>query len=86
MWLRTGLACLDTVYCEMVPEAGAAWTLVESLALSNKNEDAFQERPFIYKANAPVDKKSPNFKRYRMSQPQMISLKSASTSTHWRAT
>ncbi len=73
---------LDTIYCDMVPEVGAAWTLVESFALSNKNEDAFQKRPF--KTNAPVDEKSPNFKSYRMSQPQMISLKSAST--HWRAT
>ncbi|CAB3988155.1 Hypothetical predicted protein [Paramuricea clavata] len=74
--------CLYSVYCDMVPETAAAWTLVESFALSHKDEDPFRKHPF--KTNAPVNKKSANFNRYRMSQPQMSSLKSVST--HWRAT
>ena len=74
--------CLDSVYCDMVPDAAEAWTLVESFALSHKDEDPFRKHPF--KTNAPVNEKSANFNRYRMSQPQMSSLKSVST--HWRAT
>jgi hypothetical protein len=66
----------------MVPDAAEAWTLVESFALSHKDEDPFRKHPF--KTNAPVNEKSANFNRYRMSQPQMSSLKSVST--HWRAT
>ncbi|XP_028411738.1 uncharacterized protein LOC114534489 [Dendronephthya gigantea] len=66
----------------MVPEVAAAWTLVESFNMSNKDEDPFRKHPL--KTNAPVNEKSPNFDRYRMSQPQMISLKAKST--HWRAT
>ena len=66
----------------MVPDAAAAWTLVESFALSHKDEDPFRKHPF--KTNAPVNEKSANFNRYRMSQPQMSGLKSLST--HWRAT
>jgi hypothetical protein len=66
----------------MVPDAAAAWTLVESFALSHKDEDPFRKHPL--KTNAPVNEKSANFNRYRMSQPQMTSLKSVST--HWRAT
>ncbi|XP_028411750.1 uncharacterized protein LOC114534498 [Dendronephthya gigantea] len=73
---------LDSVYCDMVPEVAAAWTLVESFSRANKDEDSFKKHPL--KTNAPVNEKSANFIRYRMSQPQMISLKAKST--HWRAT
>jgi hypothetical protein len=73
---------IQTVYCDMESEPGFAWTLVESFALKNKAIDQFSKRSL--KLNTPVRPKAPNWNLYRMSLPQMNSLKDLST--HWRVT
>lgn len=73
---------LITVYCDMTSEAGKAWTLVVSWAKSNKDMPEFQSKKLT--DDAPVDKRFPNWNRYRMSLSMINDL--SAQSTHWRAT
>lgn len=68
------------VYCDMTSEPRSAWTLVMSWSL--KNNQLFISTGLT--VNRPVNEKTPNWKLYRMSHAQMLSVQSQST--HWRAT
>ncbi|KAL9953433.1 hypothetical protein ACROYT_G040854 [Oculina patagonica] len=71
-----------TVYCDMETEPGAAWTLVVSWSLENKDFSSFRSAPLS--VNDPVNENSPNWSLYRLTVDRMRSLKDEST--HWRAT
>ena len=67
----------------MTSEAGSAWTLIMSYALSNRLLGQFALKGAM-ENDAPVNEHSPNWNLYRMSLTQMNHLKSQST--HWRVT
>jgi len=71
-----------TVFCDMETEPDAAWTLVVSWSLENKDFSSFRKTPLSI--NDPVNENSPNWFLYRLTADQMKSLKAVST--HWRAT
>ena len=68
------------VYCDFNSEPGAAWTLIQSHALSNNHQ--FKNKPFF--VDAPVNHNAPEWDSYRLSLHRMKLI--WNSSTHWRAT
>ena len=69
-------------YCDMSSEPGAAWTLVMSWSLANKDLPQFGKKSFM--EDAPVNHNTPNWYIYRQTLTRMKSIRSQST--YWRAT
>ena len=69
------------VYCDFGSEPNAAWTLIQSHSLQNKN--AFNGKPF-YLHDMPINQDAPEWNNYRLSKSRMKSIREVST--HWRAT
>ena len=67
----------------MQSDPGFAWTLIESLSLENGQRSKFRQS-FYY--NVPSHDCSPNWSSYRLSKSKMMTLSTASSSTHFRAT
>jgi len=69
-------------YCDLSSEPGAAWTLVMSWSLANKDLPQFRKQAFMQ--DASVNHNTPNWYIYRQTLARMKSIRSQST--HWRAT
>ena len=70
-----------TVFCDINSEAGAAYTLVESIALQYNKKGFYQ---YSFAQNFPVNHNSPRWDYYRLTKDRMLRL--SGVSTHWRAT
>ena len=69
-------------YCDLSSEPGAAWTLVMSWSLANKDLPQIKSKAFTQ--DAPVNHNTPNWYSYRQTLARMRSVRSRST--YWRAT